>query len=62
MWSAGIVLCTSQMFTFLVLPMGVDVSNCIEPIKHTTLKLGVYFAFHVDFLSKILIMTKSAVL
>ena len=62
MWSDGTILCASQTFTFLILPMGFETSSCLEPIKHTTLKLGTNFASQVDFLLKFLIMTKSPIL
>ena len=61
-WYNDIILCVSQTFTFLVLPMGSKVSSCLDPIKYTSLKLHMHFTSQVHFLSKFLIMTKSPVL
>ena len=36
----GKILCTSQMFTFLSLPVGPETSNCLVPIHFAILKLG----------------------
>ena len=43
--------------TFLSLPVGLETLSSLELINHTILKLGMYFASQLDFLSKYLIMT-----
>ena len=62
MWSYGTIPCASQTFTIVILLKGLETSSCLEPIKRSTLKLGMFFASQVDFMSKDLIMTKSLIL
>ena len=62
MKSAGKILWTSDMFTFLSPPVGSETSNCFVPISFTILKFGAYFASYVDFFVKVFIITKSAIL
>ena len=58
--SHGKILCTSQMFTCLGLPVGLEISSCLVPINFTILKLSMYFAY--QFLLKSLIIIKSPIL
>ena len=60
--SDGNTLCTSQMFTFLYLPVGSETSSCCMPINLMILKFGMYFVSQFDFLSKFLIIIKSPIL
>ena len=60
--SDGKSLCTSQIFTFQSLPVGLETSSCVGPISLIILKFGMYFASQFDFLSEFLIMTKSSIL
>ena len=60
--SDGKILCTSQMFTFFNLPVGSEASSCLVPINLMILKLGMYFASQIDYLSKFLIIIKSPIL
>ena len=46
------ILCTSQIFPFLSLPVRSETSSCLVPINLMTLKLGMYFASLFDFVSK----------
>ena len=50
--SDGQILCTSQMFTYLSLPVGPETSGYHVPIILMILKLGMYLASQFDFLSK----------
>ena len=60
--SNGKILCTSEMFTFLSLPIWPETSSCLVHIKLMILKTGMYFACQNDFLSNFLITIKSPIL
>ena len=60
--SDGNTLCTSQMFTFLSLPVGSETSSCLVTINLMTLNFDMYFASQSDFSSKFLIIIKSPIL
>ena len=60
--SDGNTLCTSQMSTFLSLPVGSENSHCLVPINLMILKYCMYFASKFDFLLKFLIIIKSFIL
>ena len=62
MKSAGKILCMSDTFTFLSLPVGSETSNCLVPLSLSILKFGTYLASHFDLLSKFLIITRSLIL
>ena len=49
--SDGKILCTSQMFTFLSLPVRLEISSCPASINCTILKLGMYLVSQFDFYS-----------
>ena len=60
--SDGKILCTSQMFAFLLLPVGSETSSCLVSISLMILKFSMYFASLFAFLSKFLIINKSPIL
>ena len=62
MKSAGKILCMSDTFTLLSLPVRSDTSNCLMTISLTILKFGTYLVSHVNFLSKFVIIIKSPTL
>ena len=60
--SDGNILCTSQMFTFLSLPVRSEMSSCFVPINLMTLKFDMYFTSQFNFSLKFLIIFKCPIL
>ena len=50
--SDGMTLCTSQTFTFLSLPVGLETFSCLVPINLMILKFGMHFVSNFIFFFK----------